>query len=169
MSSSQPALQQQQQQRQIASGILRAHAVRLLPGDDLVPALESVALQCMERAQSPSCFVMTAVGSLSHVTLRLANAVADQENPIQTWKECLEVVSLVGTFSKQTGKHLHMSVSNAKGETFGGHLMGGTVWTTLELVLGTMDGVAFARDMDETTGYRELVVSATHADKTNKE
>lgn len=152
----------QNRPRQISSGILRAHAVRLLPGDDLVPALEAAALQCMEQSQSQSCFVLTAVGSLSQVTLRLANAKAKEDNPIQAWNECFEIVSLVGTFSKSTGKHLHMSVSNAKGETFGGHVMAGIVWTTLELVLGTIEGVAFERRMDESTGYLELEVNQTH-------
>jgi len=156
------SLPQQTQQPPLASGTLRAHAIRLLPGDDLVPALESAAFQCMEGSCSQSCFVMTAVGSLSQVTLRMANATTNitEANPIQTWNECLEVVSLVGTFSKRAvGKHLHMSVSNARGETFGGHVMAGKIWTTLELVLGTVDGVVFDRQVDERTGFLELVVT----------
>jgi hypothetical protein len=36
--------------------------------------------------------------------------------------------------------------------------MEATVFTTLELVLGTMPGLAFSREVDSQTGYRELVI-----------
>ena len=41
--------------------------------------------------------------------------------------------------------------------------MGGTVFTTLELVLGTLPGVRFTREMDAATGYDELVVAEAAA------
>jgi predicted DNA-binding protein with PD1-like motif len=161
-----------------ASGQVTAHCFRLEPNDDLVPALQAAARQALHRSKnnSGSAFVLSAVGSLRDVTLRMANnsassrrtdrkketAVVDTKdeegsNDICHWKECFEVVSLVGTFTRDA-KHLHMSVSNAKGEAFGGHVIGGTVFTTLEVVIGTIDGVDFQREMDERTGYTELVV-----------
>lgn len=39
--------------------------------------------------------------------------------------------------------------------------MGGKVFTTLELVLGTLPGVTFTREPDADTGYSELVVRST--------
>jgi hypothetical protein len=51
-----------------------------------------------------------------------------------------------------------MSVANGMGTTFGGHLMAGIVFTTVELVLGTIENVTFSREHDERTGYTELVV-----------
>jgi hypothetical protein len=51
------------------------------------------------------------------------------------------------------------SVSNVDGSTIGGYLMSGQVFTTLELVLGTIDGVDFDREHDPRTGYQELVGS----------
>jgi riboflavin synthase alpha subunit len=53
-----------------------------------------------------------------------------------------------------------MSVANAQGDTFGGHLVAGTVFTTLELILGTIADVNFSRVLDDRTGYSELVVRA---------
>jgi uncharacterized protein len=156
------------------SGILRAHAIRIHPGEDLVPALQSSARLAMSlSSSSQSCLVLTAVGSVSEVTLRMAHAdreqavVGQQEDDstsssshqLRTWKERLEIVSLVGTLSRES-KHLHMCLSDAEGRTVGGHLVDGKIFTTLELVLGTIEGVAFDRTHDERTGYSELVVEA---------
>ena len=64
------------------------HALRLLPGDDLV---ESILDHCQAHALRATTIV-SCVGSLSCATLRLAAA---QE--IETYEEELEIVSLVGT------------------------------------------------------------------------
>jgi predicted DNA-binding protein with PD1-like motif len=114
---------------------------------------------------------MTAVGSLSSVTLRLASACATSSgsssvtatNPVRTWTAPVEVTSLVGTMAVSAdgsvAKHWHMTISDAKGDSFGGHVMAGIVRTTMEIVLGTIgNGVSFAREMDAATGYQELVV-----------
>ena len=68
-----------------------------------------------------------------------------------------EIVSLTGTFSRNDGCHIHISLADAEGNTIGGHLVDGVVFTTCEVVLGTADGVEFVREMDRETGYRELV------------
>mmetsp|Transcript_110377 Transcript_110377/g.165169 ORF Transcript_110377/g.165169 Transcript_110377/m.165169 type:complete len:155 (-) Transcript_110377:176-640(-) len=146
----------------LASGVMKAHACRLRPGEDLVPALENAAAEAMSAAKCSSAFVMSAVGSLDGVELRMANASrVDCENTTQNdvlkWEERFEIVSLVGTFAS-TGKHLHMSVSDATGAVKGGHLVSGKIFTTLELVLGTIENVSFNREMDPSTGYQELVV-----------
>jgi predicted DNA-binding protein with PD1-like motif len=144
----------------LVTGMMQAHACRLNPGEDLVPALENAAVEAMSASQCSSAFVMSAVGSLDGVTLRMANASrtdGSASNDIMQWEERFEIVSLVGTFSS-SGKHLHMSVSDANGNVRGGHLMSGKIFTTLELVLGTIQNVSFKREMDPATGYRELVV-----------
>ena len=51
-----------------------------------------------------------------------------------------------------------MSVSDSEGTVIGGHVISGRVFTTLELVLGTIQGVTFVREIDEQTGYLELTV-----------
>mmetsp|Transcript_28617 Transcript_28617/g.61356 ORF Transcript_28617/g.61356 Transcript_28617/m.61356 type:complete len:153 (+) Transcript_28617:64-522(+) len=143
------------------SGLVVAHPVRLCKGDDLVSSMEKAAISAMEKSGTSSSFILTAVGSLESVALRMAsasNADGVFVNEVKEWKERLEIVSLVGTFSRE-GKHLHMSVSDGEGNVFGGHLMSGTIFTTLELVLGVILNVQFSREQDPTTGYKELVVN----------
>ena len=97
--------------------------------------------------------MLTGVGSLTDVTLRLAN----QEGPT-TYRGHFEIVSLVGTLSVN-GSHLHLSVSDSTGRTIGGHLLDGCkIYTTAELLIGVMPSLAYVREPDPTFGYRELMV-----------
>ena len=106
--------------------------------------------------------MITAVGSLQDATLRLANASrkdpdGQRGNEIRRYQnQRFEIVSLTGTFSREDGCHIHISLADADGITVGGHLIDGVVFTTVEVVLGTADGVAFVREMDNETGYKEL-------------
>ena len=150
----------------IVSGALRAHCVRLHPGDDLVSSLQEAARQTGASA----CFVITCVGSLDQVTLRMAShtaaassaSISVMTNSTRTWNnEPFEIVSLVGTLAphgSSGAKHLHMSIANSNGTTYGGHLISGRVFTTVELVLGSAEGVNFSRVLDPTTGFLELVI-----------
>ena len=142
-----------------ASGNLNAHAIRLNSGSELGPSLEAAALKAMEASDCSSAFVLSAVGSVDFIRLRMANANRSNEeaNDIKEWRKRFEIVSLVGTFSN-SGKHLHMSLSDAEGNVVGGHLVSGRVFTTVELVIGTIKNVSFDREFDALTGYRELAV-----------
>jgi predicted DNA-binding protein with PD1-like motif len=92
-------------------------------------------------------------GSLNHANLRLANAEQSQIFPGK-----LEIVSLTGTLSPD-GVHLHISVSDNTGRTFGGHLLHGSpIYTTAEIVLVELPEIAFSRETDAETSYRELVI-----------
>ena len=155
------------------SGPVTAHALRLHPGEPLMPSLRSAADVILARQPPEKCsavFVMTCVGSLRDVTLRLANAsrggtgggqslgkTKGSSNDIRRWRQRFEIVSMVGTFSRDGGCHLHISLSDAEGNTIGGHLIDGDVFTTVELVLGTAEGIEFSRHHDDETGYRELI------------
>ena len=128
---------------------MRAIAVRLHPGADL--KLELLALAPRERVWAG--WVLTCVGSLSRVRLRLAGGAEHA-----TWQGAFEIVALTGTLSRDGG-HLHLAVADHQGRTFGGHLAEGcTVRTTAEVVLGADELLLFARDHDPATGYDELVV-----------
>ena len=124
------------------SGPLTARATRFGPGTDLLPALQAIA---GKRA----CVVLSAVGSIKSITLRTADASA-HKNPLRTWDKPMEIVSMTGT----------VSVSDETGSVFGGHLVSGTSHTTLELVLGSIEGVVFHRKHDDETGYKELEISS---------
>jgi predicted DNA-binding protein with PD1-like motif len=129
---------------------VRAYALRLRPGDDLRQQL--IAFSQAHGIEAGA--MMTCVGSLTDVTLRLAN----QEGPTH-YHGHFEIVSLVGTLSATGGSHLHLSVSDSTGRTIGGHLLDGCrVYTTAEIVLGELPALAFTRETDPTFGYKELAV-----------
>ncbi len=137
-----------------------------------MPTLKQAASVVLSRMPSELCgsaFIITAVGSLQDVTLRLANAsrtgdiglgnTRGYKNFIKRYPEQrFEIVSLTGTFSRDDGCHIHISLADGEGHTVGGHLIDGVVFTTAEIVIGTANGVTFRRVLDETTGYNELEV-----------
>lgn len=128
---------------------MRTIAVRLRPGADL--RTELVALTQRESLQAP--FVLTCVGSLSKVGLRMAGRPETQR-----FEGDYEIVSLVGTLAED-GPHLHMAVSDAQGATSGGHVQDGNiVRTTAEVVVGELTDVVFSRPVDAETGWDELDV-----------
>lgn len=139
-----------------AASAVTAHAsrmhtltLRLRPGQDVRQQLTALAQQQHLRAAT----VLTCVGSLTQVSLRLAN----QEGPT-VYRGHFEIVSLVGTLDAGSS-HLHLAVADSTGRTFGGHLLDGNlVYTTAELVLGVLEDVEFGRETDPTFGYRELVI-----------
>mmetsp|Transcript_43035 Transcript_43035/g.124465 ORF Transcript_43035/g.124465 Transcript_43035/m.124465 type:complete len:157 (-) Transcript_43035:2742-3212(-) len=150
----------------VLSGSMQTHAIRIGSGEDLVSSILHAAKSAMEKTNAQSAMMITAVGSLESATLRMANAGRPSStetcsNEIKEWNERLEILSIVGTFSADGGKHLHMAVSDKNGNVFGGHVIDGKIFTTLELVIGTIDTVAFTREIDEKTGFDELVVKHT--------
>jgi predicted DNA-binding protein with PD1-like motif len=70
----------------------------------------------------------------------------------------LEILTLAGTISED-GSHLHMSVANAEGWVFGGHIAYGcAVRTTAEVLLLLLPEWSFTRELDPRTGFAELVI-----------
>lgn len=128
---------------------VRVHALRLGPGQDLRAELEAFVRARGIRAG----FVVSAVGSLREVRLRLAGQEGATPFPGP-----MEIVALGGTLSAE-GPHLHVSVADATGRTLGGHLVPGClVHTTAEIVIGEAPELEFTRPQDPETGYRELEV-----------
>lgn len=123
------------------------HCFRLHRGDDLRRSLEEYA-----RAHAiDAAVVLSAVGCLSRAVIRDASGVT-----VHTLDEPLEIVSLMGTLSKER-LHLHISLAREDLTTLGGHLKDGCIVnTTCEVVLQEVPGVAFGRVWDEQTGYEEL-------------
>jgi len=128
---------------------MQAHPLRLSPGDDLRAAIEDQ----LRRREWHAAFVLQGIGSLSVARLRFAGAEAPAE-----LRGDLEILTLAGTVSPD-GAHLHMSVSDARGQVFGGHVAPGcTVRTTAELLLARLPGHRFSREPDPANGYMELVI-----------
>jgi uncharacterized protein len=127
--------------------LMQTLPVRLSPGDDLRGAVEGVLSQYASHA----AFVIQGIGSLSIAQLRFAGA----ESPTELRGD-LEILTLAGSVSPDSA-HLHMSVSDAQGQVFGGHVARGcTVRTTAELLLVLLPEHRFAREHDPATGYPEL-------------
>jgi uncharacterized protein len=149
---------------QVVSGTMMAHACRIGLNADLIQSIKAAAQQASKASGGTSAItILTAMGSLSSITLRMANATAGAEgsSSFKTFDEPLEIVSMVGTLAVNPGEvtyHIHASVADSEGVVHGGHLVMAKVHTTLELVLGSLDGVRFDRVQDAGTGYRELTV-----------
>ncbi|KAF3703202.1 hypothetical protein EXN66_Car018890 [Channa argus] len=136
-----------------SSSSLQLHAVRFGPGQELLGSLQAFVEE--RRLRAP--FIITCVGSVTKATLRLANATATNTNQVLQLSGRFEIVSLVGTLNPDA--HLHICLSDAEGRTVGGHVLGDLeVFTTAEVVVGEAVGLQFTREMDEKTGFPELVV-----------
>jgi len=123
--------------------------IRLTPGLDLRRALESLAAQ----HATGSVFVVSGIGSLEGASLRYAG------DATETWiAGPLEILNVSGTLCP-SGAHLHMTVSDASGRVYGGHLgHGNTIRTTAEILLAVLHEWSLTREHDAATGFDELLV-----------
>ncbi|XP_014191501.1 bifunctional protein GlmU [Haplochromis burtoni] len=136
-----------------AGSALQVHAIRVRPGQELLGTLQAFVEE--KRLRAP--FIVTCVGSLTKATLRLANDTATKTNEVVHLSGPFEIVSLVGTLNPDA--HIHISLSDFEGKTVGGHVLGDLeVFTTAEVVIGEAVDLEFTREMDEQTGFPELVV-----------
>ena len=127
----------------------KVYALRLHPGDDLRGKLT----EFIKEHKIQAAYIITCVGSLKQVTLRLAN-----RNETQTWKQSFEITSLTGTLSPD-GNHLHISLADKDGATIGGHLMEGSlISTTAEIIIGEAPDLIFKRELDTVTTFKELKI-----------
>lgn len=133
----------------VVSSTMQTYSFRLRPGQDLKQELDAVVRE--KRIEAGT--MITCVGSLTDVTLRLAN-----QEKASIWQGHFEIVSLVGTLAAN-GSHLHLSVSDSTGKTFGGHLLEGCkIYTTGEIVIGVLTDVVYTREPTPPFGYHELVI-----------
>ncbi len=134
------------------SSSIRVFPLRLSPNKDVLTTIRTL----MKEAELRSVFIMTCVGSVKACRLRLANTTdtIDLTTPH-------EIVSLVGTIDSEA-HHIHGSFSDGIGRVIGGHVLGDnpmTVYTTVEIMLAECENVIFSREMDEESGYPELVIN----------
>jgi predicted DNA-binding protein with PD1-like motif len=131
------------------SSTVKAHPVRLRPGQDLKVELNHF----IKRKGLRAGFVASCSGSLQSLRLRLA----DSQNLLER-TEKFEILSLQGSFSAD-GPHLHLAAADSAGKVWGGHLMDGClIYTTGEILLLELENYHFTRERDPQTGYPELVM-----------
>ncbi|MBI9045264.1 MAG: DNA-binding protein [Anaerolineaceae bacterium] len=128
---------------------MQTYTFRLKPGDLLK---ESLILFAKEKKITAGV-ILTCVGSLTHAHLRFS-----ETDEIFSLKGPFEIISLVGTFSKEKA-HVHMSISDGQGILLGGHLWDGCrVYTTAEIVVMAFPNLVYSRQFCEQSGLMELVV-----------
>ncbi|MES3023672.1 MAG: PPC domain-containing DNA-binding protein [Pseudomonadota bacterium] len=123
--------------------------IRLHPGDDLRHAL----VQLVAGRGAGPAFVVSGIGSLVDARLRFAGEAAETIIPGP-----LEIISISGSVTL-AGAHLHIAVSDCKGQVVGGHVGFGTiVRTTVEAVLVFLPEWNMTRELDPATGFDELLI-----------
>jgi len=128
---------------------MQIHTFRLKPGQDLFDEIETFV---HEKHIEAGC-ILSAVGSLTHATLRLAN-----RDHYSEYDGHFEIVSMTGTVSVH-GSHLHIAISDGDGVTTGGHLVSGCkIYTTAEMALAVFEDVVYKREFAVDSGYEELVI-----------
>lgn len=128
--------------------------IRLNPGDDLRAAIEAA----VRGANCRAAFVISGIGSLSSAGLRFAGA--EQPRRFTGDSEIHSLSSSVAFDGAHSSSHLHMALSTASGEVFGGHVAPGCmVRTTAEVLLALLPDWAFSRAPDAATGYLEFEVT----------
>lgn len=132
------------------SSKLKGYAFRLKPHEDLKKCIQQFAKANTIKAGA----ILAAVGSLEQFNIRFANQPG---GTVRTG--FFEIVSLTGTFS-DASCHIHICIADSGGQTFGGHLLDeNLVYTTVEIVVTSLDDLEFQRITDPTYNYKELVVS----------
>ena len=126
---------------------ISTYVTRLKPGADLKKSIQSFVVENNLAAAWISC----CVGSLVQYNIRFANHSAGTRGAGH-----FEIVSLAGTLSVH-GSHLHIGISDSKGQMTGGHLLDGCIiYTTAEIVILSTMEFELAREKDEETGWNEL-------------
>ena len=129
---------------------LQCYAFRLHPGQDLYKEIEKFVKENNIKAG----FIMTCVGSLQEINIRLANA-----DKFLVRKEHYDIVSLVGCVSCNNRFHLHISISDSEGNTKGGHLKDkNIVYTTAEIVIGELPDLNFSEVNNPGEDWPELQI-----------
>jgi uncharacterized protein len=134
------------------TGDMSFQPLRIHPGSDLRRTLEEAV--CSEGGEGTgSAFVVAGIGSLANPTLRLAGAESET-----LLAGAYEILGLSGTLTPD-GAHLHMAIADDQGRVVGGHVCyGNEVRTTAEVLLAPLPDWKLSRELDPSTGYKELLV-----------
>ncbi len=136
---------------------------RLMPEEDLFAGLIKIAKDHgIERG-----IILSAIGSVKNVVF--VNVRPHTGIPVKT-EEMIEIdeagpfelLSLEGNFfpSQENGEpvfHLHAILGTSSGSVTGGHLLKATVFTTAEIILGSVAGSSVYKAKSDVTRRMELL------------
>ncbi len=124
------------------------HVLVFEKGDEVVEQLQVFAQQEQLTAAS-----FTAIGAFSDVTLGFFERERKDYKRIPLGEQ-VELLTLASDIALKDGEpevHAHVVVAKADGTAWGGHLLEGHVWPTLELVL-VASPAELRRRVDEEAG-----------------
>ncbi len=127
----------------------RTFLIRFATGEDLLESLEAVC-----RREGVSCGTVTLIGSVSTAVLGYYHQESCRYETFAV-DEPLEIAAGIGNVSARLGApfcHVHLVLSDARGQARGGHLMPGTIVFAAEAQLRELRGEAPERVPDELTG-----------------
>lgn len=128
---------------------MHTYTLRLKPNQDLRSEMDRFVAAHDIKAG----VVLSLVGSLKTACLRVNGGHELQRGGP------FEIVGVTGTVSVN-GSHVHISIADKDGAVIGGHLKHGcVVHTTVELVVGHLIGEEYKRELDDQTGYDELIAN----------
>ncbi len=136
---------------------------RLMPGEDLFSGLKKIAKDHgIERG-----VLLSAIGSLKNVVF--VNVRPHTGIPVKT-EDMIEIeeagpfelLSLEGNFfpSQEDGEpviHMHAILGTSSGAVSGGHLLKATIFTTAEIILGSLTGSSVYKAKSDVTQRMELL------------
>jgi predicted DNA-binding protein with PD1-like motif len=137
-----------------AQGGEKTFAVIFDKGDEPVTGLHDFARQHQVTAAH-----FTAIGAFSEVTLGYFERERRDYKKIPLHEQ-VEVLSLAGNIALTKGEskvHAHVVVGRSDGTAYGGHLLAGRVWPTLEVIVVESPS-HLQRQTDEETGLALLSV-----------
>ena len=122
---------------------------RLLHGSDL---LEELTDLCKDA--NITLGKIEGIGAVQKARVGYYDQVSHEYQYIE-YDQSLEITGLVGNVSTKDNKpfvHAHITLSDEKGNAFGGHLASGTTIFACEVTLVAFDGPTLTRSYDEATG-----------------
>ena len=122
---------------------------KLRHGCDLLEELTRVSVECSIRLGR-----IQAIGAVQNANLGYYNQQA-REYRYVALDQPLEITTLWGNISLKDGNpfvHVHVTLSDADGKAYGGHLAPGTMVFACEFILEAYRGPDYHRTFDQETG-----------------
>lgn len=130
---------------QVKGGIIG----RIDHGSDLLEALTGI---CAKKGIKLGR--LAAIGAVQKAKVGYYNQDTHQYKFIE-FDRHMEILSLIGNISLKDGKpmvHAHVTLSDDKGNAFGGHLAPGTIVFACEYEITELEGPTLERGLDQVTG-----------------
>lgn len=126
----------------------RSFVFSIAKGEDLLQALQYFC-----HHNQIKCGTISAIGAVSKATFGIYDQKNKKYSKIVLEKE-LEILSISGNISLFDDKpmlHSHIIFSDAQGQSYGGHLMAGTIVYSCEVFIQELTGAPKVRKIDKNT------------------